>query len=94
MPRAEKAGKTLATLTLQADIRFARADDLIGFTNELANALARLTAKYHSDDPKGRVFRCFVGSYPAITRPEILEDSEPVEESHDTDDATDDRPQG
>jgi hypothetical protein len=38
---------------------------------ELLNALARLTAKYHNDkEPAGRAFRYLLGAYPVITKQE------------------------
>jgi DNA-binding transcriptional ArsR family regulator len=66
--RAEKAGRRLATLTLEAEVRFASADARAGFAEELARAVARLTGKYH--DPKtpgGRAFRFVVAGYPATS---------------------------
>lgn len=62
---AAKAGKRLPTLSLQAEIRFASAQDQNRFAEELTTQLARLTAKYHDESaPEGRPFRLFVGSYP------------------------------
>lgn len=69
--RANKAGKKLATFTLQAEVRFASPGDRSAFANELANEVARLVAKYHHEAaPGGRKFQFFIGGYPAITRPE------------------------
>ncbi|GMU34176.1 MAG: helix-turn-helix transcriptional regulator [Planctomycetia bacterium] len=69
--RAARAGKRLATLNLQADVRFASAADRNAFSEELANSVAQLVAKYHHDDaPDGRLFRFFLGAYPAITKQE------------------------
>ncbi len=63
---ADAAGKKIATLTLQSDIRFANAASRKAFADELADTVARLVAKYHDDDaPNGRRFRMFVGAYPA-----------------------------
>ncbi|MGH7494230.1 MAG: ArsR/SmtB family transcription factor [bacterium] len=67
--RAEQAGKQLATFTLETNIRFASVADLNAFAEELTHAVARLTAKYHNERaPRGRIFKCIVGSYPAITK--------------------------
>ena len=67
--RADKAGKKLATLTLQADVRFRSAARQSEFAAKLADALAALAARYHDEkSPKGRLFRFFVGGYPAVTR--------------------------
>lgn len=63
---ADAAGKKLATLTLQSEIRFANAASRKAFTDELAETVARLVAKHHDDKaPHGRRFRMFVGAYPA-----------------------------
>jgi DNA-binding transcriptional ArsR family regulator len=63
---ARGQGKRLATLTLEADVRFRSAADRNAFAEELANALARLAAKYHdAAAPGGRAFRFLVAGYPA-----------------------------
>jgi DNA-binding transcriptional ArsR family regulator len=64
---AEK--KRLATLTLEASIRFATAADRNSFFEELTNELARLAAKYHNEEAEGgRVFRVMAASYPAVAQ--------------------------
>jgi len=69
--RADRAQKKLATFTLETEVRFASAADRAAFAEELANTVARLTAKYHSESsPSGRNFRFVVGVYPAITKTE------------------------
>jgi DNA-binding transcriptional ArsR family regulator len=69
--RAEKAGRRLATFSLQTQVRFASAAARNAFTEELANALARLVAQYHDEKaPGGRRFQLFLGSYPSITKKE------------------------
>jgi DNA-binding transcriptional ArsR family regulator len=69
--RAVKAKKRVATFALQTDVRFAGAEERRKFTEELANAVARLVAKYHDDEtPGGRTTRFIVGAYPAGTRKE------------------------
>jgi DNA-binding transcriptional ArsR family regulator len=63
--KATKAKRRVATFALQTDVRFATAEDRRAFTEELANAVARLTAKYHDDETAGgRTFRFIVGAYP------------------------------
>ncbi|HEY7636932.1 MAG TPA: helix-turn-helix domain-containing protein [Gemmatimonadales bacterium] len=63
--QARKAGKRIATLTLDADIRFASAESRAAFAKELTEALARLTAKYHNDRaPGGRRFRLLAAIHP------------------------------
>ena len=64
--RAERAAKRLPTLTIEAEVKFASGAARAGFADELADALARLAAKYHSDAPKARVHRFVIGGYPAI----------------------------
>ncbi|HYI12461.1 MAG TPA: helix-turn-helix domain-containing protein [Thermoanaerobaculia bacterium] len=68
--RAAKSRKRVATFALQTDVRFATAEDRRAFTEELANAVVKLVAKYHDDEtPGGRSTRFLVGAYPADKRP-------------------------
>ena len=63
--RAAKAKKRVATFALQTDVRFATAEERRLFTEELANAVAKLVAKYHDDEtPGGRTSRFVVSAYP------------------------------
>jgi DNA-binding transcriptional ArsR family regulator len=63
---AQAAGKPLATLTLQTDVRFATSGDRAAFAEELASAVAELAARYHRPSAaSGRTFRVLVGAYPA-----------------------------
>jgi DNA-binding transcriptional ArsR family regulator len=63
--RAAAGGKRLATLSLDAEIRFASAGDRAAFADELSQALARLAAKYHrANAPGGRTFRLVAAVYP------------------------------
>ena len=67
--RAEKAGKKLATFTLQTEVRFASARDRSAFAEELTQEIARLAAKYHNEAAAGgRSFRFFIGGYPKIMK--------------------------
>jgi len=67
--RAARAKKTLPTLTLQTQIRFASAKDRDAFATELANEVARLTAKYNDAAAQGgRLYEFFLGGYPTITK--------------------------
>ena len=62
---ADEAGKRLATLTLETEIRFASAGDRAAFAAELAREIARLTAKYHdASAPRGRIHRIVSFAYP------------------------------
>lgn len=67
--RADKAGKKLATLTLETEVRFADAKTRQEFTEELLNLVAGLAMKYHDDKAEGgRKFRLLLGSYPTIAK--------------------------
>ena len=67
--RADRAGKRLATFTLETEVRFASAADRNAFTRELADMVAELAVKYHHEQaPQGRLFRFVLGAYPAITK--------------------------
>jgi DNA-binding transcriptional ArsR family regulator len=62
---AREAGKRVATLTLEADVRFRSAAERSAFAEELAGALAGLVAKYHAADAAGgRTFRLLAASWP------------------------------
>lgn len=63
--RARREGKRLATLTLEADVRFASAESRAAFAEELADAVTRLAAKYHDERaPGGRRFRLLAAIHP------------------------------
>ena len=67
--RADKAGKSLPTFTLQSEVRFANAPDRNRFAEELANAVARLVEKYHDESAEGgRRFRLLLGMHPALSK--------------------------
>jgi DNA-binding transcriptional ArsR family regulator len=69
--RADRAGKPLATFTLETEVRFATAADRDAFTRELAERVAELSVRYHDERaPRGRLFRFVLGAYPAITKNE------------------------
>lgn len=63
--RARREGKRLATFTMEADVKFASADSRAAFAEELADAVARLAAKYHDEQaPGGRRFRVLAAIHP------------------------------
>lgn len=63
--RARKEGKRIATLTLEADVRFATPASRAAFAEELSDAVARLAAKYHNERaPGGRRFRLLAAVHP------------------------------
>ena len=64
--RARREGKRVATLTLDTDVRFASAEARSRFAEELAEAVARIAAKYNDDrTPGGRRFRVLAAVHPA-----------------------------
>ena len=63
--RAEKAGKRLATLSVDTEICFRSASDRAAFSKELTDAIATLSAKYHDPSaPDGRPHRLMVLAHP------------------------------
>jgi DNA-binding MarR family transcriptional regulator len=74
--RAGKAGKKIATLTLETEVRFATAETRKQFAEELVNTVATLAAKYHdAEGPGGRSFRFLVAGFPAMTKQEPADTS-------------------
>lgn len=66
--RADRSGKTLATLSIDTEIRFASAADRAAFTNELTAAITALAARYHDETAKGgRWHRLIVAAHPRPT---------------------------
>ena len=62
---AERAGKRLATLSLDTQVSFRSAADRAKFTRELTDAVSGLVARYHdADAPGGRAFRLIVMAHP------------------------------
>jgi DNA-binding transcriptional ArsR family regulator len=65
---AKVAGKPLATLGIDSEVRFASAKDRAAFAVELAAAVNGLVAKYHDEAaPGGRPHRFVVALHPTIT---------------------------
>jgi predicted ArsR family transcriptional regulator len=64
--RADEAGKRLATLAIDTEIRFASAADRAAFTSELTTAVTALAAKYHDErSGRGRWHRLVVAAHPS-----------------------------
>jgi hypothetical protein len=62
---ASRAGKKLATYGMEAEVRFATADDRAAFAEELTAAVAHLVGKYHDESAEaGRVHRLVVAVHP------------------------------
>ncbi|MEL6981030.1 MAG: helix-turn-helix domain-containing protein [Actinomycetota bacterium] len=70
--RADDAGKPLATLSIDSDIRFASPTARAAFTDELAATVRDLAARYHDETATdGRWHRLVVAAHP--TPPNQLE---------------------
>jgi DNA-binding transcriptional ArsR family regulator len=64
---AERAGKRVPTLALEADVRFATPSAQRAFADALTQAFGDLVARFHDPAaPGGRTFRIFAGGYPAV----------------------------
>jgi DNA-binding transcriptional ArsR family regulator len=67
--RSSSAGKPLATLGIDSEVRFASAKDRAAFAVELADAVNGLVAKYHDEGAVGgRSHRFIVALHPTITK--------------------------
>ena len=74
--RARVAGKRLATLSVDTEVRFGSAADRAAFSSELAEAIAKLVSKYHDESaPGGRVHRLVVVAHPL---PQTSDPKEPA----------------
>lgn len=63
--RARQAGKHLATLSIDTVIRFRTAQERAAFSQELAQCVNRLVAKYHDEHaPGGRAHRLVLLAHP------------------------------
>ncbi len=73
---ANEAGKRLATLAVDAEVRFRSAADRAAFSSELAEAVAKLVSKYHDESaPGGRAHRLLVVAHPLPKKPSPKEPS-------------------
>ena len=65
--KADETGKKLLTFTIEAEARFADPASVHRFTDELADTLRQLLARYDQrhDQRHGRVYRIVAGGYPA-----------------------------
>jgi DNA-binding transcriptional ArsR family regulator len=69
--RADETGKRLATLGLDAEVRFRSAADRAAFSAELTAAVAALVSKYHDPAaPGGRPHRLVVVAHPLPQPPQ------------------------
>ena len=74
--RASEAGKRLATLAVDTEVRFRSPTERAAFTHELAEAIAKLVSKYHDESaPGGRAHRLVVVAHPLPKKSEPKEPS-------------------
>src|ERR1700730_10508309 len=74
--RAKEAGKRLATLAVDTEVRFRSPADRAAFSNELTEAITKLVSKYHDESaPGGRAHRLVVVAHPL---PQKSEPKEPL----------------
>ncbi len=74
---AEGADRSLPTLGIDTEIRFASAADRAAFTEELAAGVAGLVSRYHDESaPAGRWHRLVVAAHPRPAPP--VADEEPA----------------
>src|SRR5947208_13898749 len=72
--RASEAGKRLATLSVDTQVRFRSPTDRTAFTHELTEAITKLVSKYHDESaPGGRAHRLVIMAHP------LPQESEPEE---------------
>jgi DNA-binding transcriptional ArsR family regulator len=72
--RAKKAGKRLATLALDTEVRFRSPTDRAAFTRELTEAITNLISKYHDESaPGGRAHRLVIVAHPLSARSNLKE---------------------
>lgn len=65
--RSEETDKRLATLSLDAEVRFRSAADRAAFSSALAEAITTLVARYHDESaPGGRTHRLVVVAHPLL----------------------------
>ena len=65
MRRAAAAGKALATLSIDTEIRFRSAADRAAFTQELTEAVTALVSRYHdASAPQARPHRLVIVAHP------------------------------
>jgi DNA-binding transcriptional ArsR family regulator len=74
--RAKEAHKRLATLAVDAEVRFRSPAERAAFSKELTEAIAKLVSKYHDvSAPGGRVHRLVVVAHPLPQKPNSKEPS-------------------
>ncbi len=72
--RARKTGKRLATLSIDAEVRFRSAEDRASFSRDLTNSIAELVSRYHDESaPGGRRHRLVMMAHPMPDTPNTKE---------------------
>ena len=80
MRRAKEANQRLATLSLDAEIRFKSAADRAAFSKELTEAVMALVSRYHDEKtPGGRAHRLVLVAHPLPQEPQEPQESHPKE---------------
>jgi hypothetical protein len=63
--RTKEAGKRLASLAVDSEVRFRSVKDRAAFSDELTEAVTKLVSKYHDESaPGGRAHRLVVVAHP------------------------------
>jgi len=74
--RAKEAGKRLATLSVDTEVRFRSPTERAAFSNELTEAITKLVSKYHDESaPGGRAHRLLVMAHPLPSKSDPKEPS-------------------
>jgi len=74
--RARAAGKGLATLAVDTEIRFRSAADRAAFSKELTDVITKLVSKYHDETaPGGRTHQLVLMAHPLPRTPRTKEPS-------------------
>ena len=74
--RANDAGKRLATLSVDTEVRFRSPTDRAAFSHELTEAINTLVSKYHDESaPGGRAHRVLVMAHPSPHKSDSREPS-------------------
>ena len=72
--RAKEAGKRLATLAVDTEVRFRSPTDRAAFSYELTEAITKLVSKYHDESaPGGRAHRLVVVAHPLPRKSDLKE---------------------
>jgi DNA-binding transcriptional ArsR family regulator len=63
--KSERLEKRLATLSIDAEVRFRSAEERAAFSRDLTMAVTALVSRYHDESaPGGRRHRLMIGAYP------------------------------